>query len=406
MSYSPAIPIYKPLKIQAGIRQAKVRLAASDLLDIDADVAGILNLDELARKLDPPMERIVVDRKLRRFLPVLAIHRTLKHSSREKAFELLVRRRSLMAPQTLLNLYEEYYDRPPLVAYIRERYPAGQSFGAFSREQLLVDKPAEYFQKLLFEDRACQLREFTNQAGLSSGSRLATEVLALQLEHPPLEWLRKLEKEDLEALFALCSTTKERFKYFEAWLKILCGGKLPTTRSELWENKNARQLVNWGTARHRLGDPFEAALRWQQATPELLRLIQLSLFEKEIDDFFSSDDTSDRFLFWRKFADQCSGMKRFSRQNAFAIKIGQLWFVEFVPTGACYIYSEANFKRVTTERGYDLKERDLCVPYSISVQGSTGVAVLTPPLSHVHRGVGRSYTWQRQFTEYIRKHAL
>ncbi len=404
MSFTPAIPLHKPLKFQEGLRQAKVRLAAADLLDAGTEVMDLLSPEELAKLLEPPLDRIVVNRRIRRFLPVLAVHPSVKHSSREKALELALRRRRTLPAGTFLSLYEEYYDKPSVKGYLRERYPDSQQFGRFTKEQFSVEKPAEYLHRLIFDARNSRLNEYVETSGLKADSRLAREILSIQLSQPSLAWLEGLTKPEVDTLFELCDGVRERFKYFELWLKVLCGGTLPRTRSELVNNKKARRLVNWATARHRLGDPFEASLRWRQASPELLRLVQLYLFEKVIDDFFSSDNNGDRFQFWRNFAEQCSGMQRFPRDNAFAMKIGHLWFVEFVPTGACYIYSESNFAKVAN--GLDLKSRSLCVSNSITVQGSTGPAVLTPPLSHVHRGAGRSYTWQKQFSEFIRKHAL
>jgi len=406
MSYTSAIPVFKPLKFQEGLCQAKVRLARADLLDAVVDDLDQMSLEELAKLLEPPLDRIVVNRRLKRFLPVLAVHSSVKHSSREKALELALRRRRLLPPKTFLSLYEEFYDRPSVVEYLKKRFPVGQPFGRFTKEQLAVDKPAEGIHHLMFSEQKARLRDYVEDSGFKNDSRLAREILSIQLEQPSAPWLQGLAKDDLDALFELCSSVKERFKYFEIWLRKLCGGQLPKTRAELVKNQVARKLVDWGTARRRLDDPFEASLRWRQASPELLRLVQLYLFEKVLDKFFSSDNDGDRFQFWRRYADHCSGMKKFSRENAFAMKIGHLWFVEFVPTGSCYIYSEANFKRVTSESGYDLKEPNLCAKESITVQGASGLAVLSPPLRHVHRGVGRSYTWQKQFKEFIRKHAL
>ncbi len=406
MSYTPAIPIYQPFKFQEGLCRAKERLAAADLLEAEADAIALSSLEELAKMLEPPLGRIVINRRLRRFLPILATHPSVKHSSREKALELVLRRRRLIPPKTILSLYEEYYDRPSLQTYVRERYSESQLFGMFNRNQLLTREPAEAFQEYLFDDLQLRLQDFMAQGGLSENSRLATEVLALQLQQPATRWLQAVTEKDLDTLFRLCSTTKERFKYFETWLRILCGGKLPTTRSGLVSNGKARRLVDWGIEGHRLGDPFDAALRWREASPELLRLVQLYLYERVINDFFSNDTDGDRFQFWKQYAEHCTGMKRFASENAFALRIGELWFVEFVPTGACYIYDERNFNRIASNYR-DLKHKNLCVQHALPSPSSTGERVsIRPPLSHIGRGVGRAYTWQMQFRDFILRYAL
>ena len=359
----------------------------------------------MVKMLDPPLERIQLTRRLKKYLPVIAIHPGVAISARIKALELCLRQRKLLSVSMFFNLYEEFFDRESVMRYLKERYPEGTAFGAFQKDQLLTAEPAEKLQKFLFVERGIGLGDLYQETKFRPHSRLALEVLSLQLEDPPREWLEHFTEKDIDVLFELHTNMRTRFRYLQLWLEKLCG-KLPATRAQILNSPPAGRLIEASTHPLKLGNPFEASTRWTQASEDLKLTAELYLVEQALDEFFSADGDHVRFDFWRQYADRCEGLKKFKKEGAFAMKLGDLWYVEFVPTGACYIYASAEFNSILSEGRLDLKWKNLCVDKSIDVVNSSGNRVtIKPPFSHIHRGAGSSYTWQRQFSEFIKRYS-
>ncbi len=407
MSHSPAIGIFKPLRLQMVLRETKSKFADYGLVDDDDLDLDLPNFAELVRLLDPPLERIIVTRLLKRYLPVLTIHPQVPQGSRVKALELLLKKRRRLSPKQFLRIYEEYFDRESVKEYLKREYPAEASFGMFSKSDLLSTEVASTLKQIIFDQKGIRLKDVFSVTDLKQKSRLSCEILSLQYEKPSLGWLKKADSDDLDALFAFYTRNAMRFRYFEKWLRRLCG-PLPQPRRKIKVCSPAQALIEAFTETGRMGDPFVAEQRWEAASQELRQTVKLALFERELGAFMSADKDSTRFDFWKRYGDICQGFQRFAASNAFALRIGDLWFVEFEGTGSCYIYTDHDYTDIVRKsHGRELKWPNRVVKKSTWVTNANGQdTILQPPLRHVHRGTRRSYTWQQQFDEFIRKHAL
>lgn len=109
-----------------------------------------------------------------------------------------------------------------------------------------------------------------------------------------------------------------------------------------------------------LGDPMERKIRWE-SDRELHQLVRKWVLDKKIQSFFDSvDANADRKYYWQKKVDIISDYEDLSNdRSAFAMKIGQVWFVEFGENGnACYPYGDSQFASVRRGRRWYSSSND------------------------------------------------
>jgi hypothetical protein len=112
-----------------------------------------------------------------------------------------------------------------------------------------------------------------------------------------------------------------------------------------------------------LGDPTQRKSMWDR-DHDLYVLVRKWVLDKKIEDFFGTvDAVPDRKNFWRRHIDNIEDIEDFrGNRAAFAMKIGQLWFMEFGHVdNACYPYDESVFAQYYANRTWvsGLKRIDL-----------------------------------------------
>ena len=101
------------------------------------------------------------------------------------------------------------------------------------------------------------------------------------------------------------------------------------------------------TQKDMLSKPDERPDVWKFDS-DVAALVRRWLNDEKIKNFFDSVDAEPaRKIFWRRAVSVIDGIHSYPQCNAFAMKINNLWFVEFGKTGnACYPYEELKYKMV------------------------------------------------------------
>ena len=112
-----------------------------------------------------------------------------------------------------------------------------------------------------------------------------------------------------------------------------------------------------------LGDPTQRKSLWDR-DQDLYLLVRKWVLDKKIEDFFGTvDAVPDRKNFWRRHIDIIEDIEDFQgNRSAFAMKIGQIWFMEFgYVDNACYPYHDSVFAQHYANRTWasGLKRIDL-----------------------------------------------
>lgn len=405
MSLNRPLKVCQPTRILAAQQQVRRRLLARGLLDGEPEDYGSESLDTLTAILASPNPSSKLNSRQRRLLPAYALYRGAPEYQRGVALSLVLGRMRRVGRQLFFLLLQEYFEEPSIQEYLVNAYGPATEFGGFTRQELAEAGSTQAMAVWLFQDSEWRLSDLVDSGGLKADGRLGEGLVRYQLSHADKAWLEELEMADLEVAFLHVSQITSRIELLAAWLLRLTTA-LPASPSTLRSSPAAVMLLTYALRDDVLGSPMKFPARWQSAPGSLLMTVRGWLSEQAITSFFESDDDNRRTKFWNQYAGDCLDFKKFPESNAFALRIGKLWFVEFSPLGACYIYRPKDFDRVLTLGGRDLKHPSWCAKPSISVENSNGMVVrLQPPLSHVDRGRHRIHTWQKQFARYIQEHS-
>lgn len=105
-------------------------------------------------------------------------------------------------------------------------------------------------------------------------------------------------------------------------------------------------------------------LRWEPCGEEVVSIANRWRLQRSLEEFFGKlHGDPDRLRYWRRWMDQIEDVAHFPKAEAFMMRIGQVYIVEFGSIGnAAYLYPEHGWRRVTRttpQRPGDLKNRDV-----------------------------------------------
>lgn len=145
-------------------------------------------------------------------------------------------------------------------------------------------------------------------------------------------------------------------------------GKIRASVAELNAHHVLNQLFERVTRDDMLGDPTKRKSLWDR-DGELYILVRKWILDKKIQNFFDYvDAVPDRKNFWRRHIDTIEEIEDFQGdRSAFAMKIGQIWFMEFGQiNNACYPYHESTFATQFANRRWDSRLKRIDQVYNPS----------------------------------------
>lgn len=177
-------------------------------------------------------------------------------------------------------------------------------------------------------------------------------------------------------------------------------GALSWKTQQVTDHPILNEFLKRVTQKDMLGRPDERPEVWK-FDQEIANLVRSWINDKKIKDFFDSVDAEPaRKILWRRAVPVIQHIRDFPACKGFAMKIGDVWFVEFGQTGnACYPYPDDAFQMLAS-RYWGLSERGR--EYTGSMKRPSLVYnMYEGTLRHAPRWSQWDDGWHRKFEAYI-----
>ena len=212
-----------------------------------------------------------------------------------------------------------------------------------------------------------RLRQVQREYELPAGSDLLRDLQLQLLLGASKQWYEEMNAEEMTYAFESVLTTHEAMSGFVESFVQACQMS-DWAPPDIDSSRHARLLMRRATKKDCLSTPRRHKARWSGASKATKRLVQWWVNAHEIAAFFDSVDAEpDRKRFWRRAARLMTDLHHSEFAGAFAMRIGDYYFVEFSVMGnACYVYSQESYERVKARyekrrRRYGYSNRALAV---------------------------------------------
>lgn len=375
--------------------------------------------------LPPPVDDIAERRRIRELIrrtvlgssiyrrdallaAIMATDPTEDRAWRSHAIDILAALPRPLSFEPLYVLYQYYYHHIALRNAVSGQYVRLESKSFYENDALAVfcENPVDGLVVAAF--RYCHsIPKLIEHFRLQRSAPLATHAAHACYQAVIRNPLGELEKPWLlghslgEAIIAMethLSTKQDQIGFLVALVRAY--GALSWKYKEVANHPLLPKLFERVTQKDMLSKPDERPDIWK-FYPETAALVRAWINDEKIKKFFDSVDAEPaRRIFWRRAVSVIDEIEDFPACSGFAMKIGEVWFMEFGQTGnACYPYPD-NIFIALTNRYWGLSERGREYPGSLK-RPSLVYDLYEGTLRHAPTWNEWNPGWHRKFEAYI-----
>ncbi|HOC91561.1 MAG TPA: EH signature domain-containing protein [bacterium] len=345
----------KPRRLKIAIEEIEKKFYDIENSNPTKDMFERMKYDVFNKVKNASSEEILNDRLLSKREAKVAVWICRKITNKdnrsinwqEKAFLHISARKRQLSAAFLFDAYQDIYWNEYLRKHLQERI--------MDVEKLSIVKNKEYFEVIFRQNpisqtsRLCsykniRIRDVDEYFNILNEKPLSNAIKKELIINSSKAWLQNLVQSELDYIYEHLEGKELRmfFTKFVRELDILSYSPDQIDRNHLF-------CYAFSNIVKHEGDPKKRESKWSDVPKDIVDLVKWWTTQHEIDQFFSKLDADPyRKDFWRKTAKHITDLRHYRHPNAFAMRIGDYYFVEFGDVGnALYIYNTVTFNKLT-----------------------------------------------------------
>jgi len=380
-----------------------------------------MNSEDIARiikKINQINSSVWINIKRRDLRIALALCKSQKNKLtlawKKKVFDIINRQKRPFGIKVLFGIYQYCFESKPLKDAILK------SIDSYSEQNLpyIIHKSvffSEYppisISKFILDEKL-DLLSFPDILNLEKRSPLSKMTRIQILKAANKEYINLHASETLEDI---CSSEDVEctLLLLDKVVELYVTGDMDRTEDIVEFDKNPKlgKIFQAAIQNNLLGNIKENEVRWQNSSERVKKWALRWLVYHKIEEFFGKVDANpERKEFWHGYVREISDYDIFPNIPAFAMKIGNLYFIEFGDIGnACYVYTpdiyreiNGDYQRYPSQDPASLKNKRLVLEGEATIYYRGYPHTIKAPLNHR----SGKLTWFDKFSKYIEEFSM